>query len=70
MAQPRGDLDLAQEAIRAHGVRELGLEQLDGDLATMPDVVGEIHGGHPAAADHALDAIAAGERRSECRQLG
>ena len=65
MAEPRGDLDLAQEAIGPDGVGELRLEQLDGDLAAVPQVVGEIDGGHPAAADHALDAVAAGERRTE-----
>ena len=65
MAEPRGDLDLAQEALGPDGVGELGLEELDGDLATVAQVVGEIDGRHPAAADHALDAVAAGERRTE-----
>src|SRR4051812_6914951 len=65
MAQPRGDLDLAQEAIAADGVGELRLEQLQRDLAAVAEIVGEGDGGHPAAPDHALDAVAAGERRTE-----
>ena len=65
MVQPRRDLDLAQEALAADGVRQLGLEQLDRDLAAMAQVVGEVDGRHSAAADHALDLVAAGERRTE-----
>ena len=65
MAEPRGDLDLAQEALAADGVGELGLEQLDRDLAAVAQIVGEVDGRHPAAADLALDPVAAGERRTE-----
>ena len=42
--------------------RELGLEDLDRDLPVVLFVVREIHGGHAARAELALEAVAAGER--------
>jgi hypothetical protein len=54
----RRDLDLAQEPRGADGLRELGLDELDRDLAAMAQVVGQIDDGHPTAADLALDPVA------------
>jgi hypothetical protein len=31
----------------------------------MPDVLGEVHGGHPAGTEFALDDVAVGEFRGE-----
>ncbi len=46
-------------------------QHLDRDLAIVLEVVGEIDRGHPALADLALDAIAAGEGLLESgRRLG
>ena len=39
--------------------RECGLEDLEGDLPFVPDIVSQIDGGHPALADLSLDAVAA-----------
>jgi hypothetical protein len=64
MGELRGDLDLAQKSLRSDGVRQLGLEKLDRDLPSMSDVIGEIDGCHPAAADLALDSIAPGQGRT------
>ena len=62
MLEPRGDLDLAQESVRPEQDGQLGVEDLDGDAAVVPEVLGEEDGGHAAAAHLALDPVAAGER--------
>ena len=41
--------------------RELGVEDLDGDLAAVLQVLGEVDGGHAALAELALDAVAVAE---------
>ena len=58
MAEPGGDLDLAQEALGAERGRQLGVEDLERDLAVVPEVLGEVDRGHPAAAELALERIA------------
>ena len=40
---------------------ELGVQDLDRDLAGVLDVLGEVDGGHAALAQLALEAIAVGE---------
>ena len=42
---------------------EFGVDDLDGDLAAVPEVLGEVDGGHAALAELALDAIAVSESR-------
>ena len=54
-------LDLAQEALGADDGGQLGAEDLDGHLAVVLEVLGEIDGGHAALAQLALDAVAVGE---------
>ena len=48
MAEAGGGLDLAQEALGAERGGELGAEDLDGDLAVVLEIFGEIDGGHAA----------------------
>ena len=61
MLQVGGVLDLAEEALGAEDGRELGAEDLEGDLAVVLQVVGAVDGGHAAAAELALDRVAVGE---------
>ena len=58
MVEPGSDLDLAQEAIGTEACGELGVKHLDGDLAVVPGVVREVHGGHATATDLAIHLIA------------
>ena len=41
MLQPRGRPDLAQKALAAERRAEIGVQDLDGDVAIVPEVVGE-----------------------------
>ena len=61
MLEPGGDADLAREAVRAEGRGELGAEHLDGDLAVVLQVVGQVDGGHAALAELALDPVGGAE---------
>src|SRR5688500_18178815 len=65
MSQSRGDLDLAQKAVAAHGGAQFGAQCLDRDLAAVPDVLGEKDHRHAALTQLALDPVAVGERRGE-----
>jgi hypothetical protein len=69
--QPSGDLDLPEESLRAERGGELGAQDLERHGPIVPEVAGEIHGGHAAAAELALDAIAIGQGgREEVGRLG
>ena len=59
--QPRRRLDFGEEAIAAECSTEIGVQHLDGDVAVVLEIMREIHGGHPAGAELAVDAIAVGE---------
>ena len=65
MLQSRRSADLAQEALGAQRRAEVGMQHLDGNVALMLEVVGQIHRGHAAGAEFTLDAISVGERCSE-----
>ena len=67
MLQVGGGADLGEEPRAADDRGELGLEDLHGDLAVVPEVVGEEDGGHPPRADLALDAVSVRERGGEER---
>ncbi len=54
-------LDLAEEPLGADHGGQLGAEHLDGDPAVVPEVLGEVDGGHAALAELPLDAVAVGE---------
>jgi hypothetical protein len=57
----RRRLDLGQKALRADDGRQLGLQNLEGDFPLVPEVVGQIDGGHAALPELALDPVAAFE---------
>ena len=61
MLEVGGDLDLGQEAGAAEDGGELGVEDLDGDLAAVLGVLGEIDGGHAALAQLAHEPVAVGQ---------
>ena len=63
--QRRGDADLSQEPLGADSGTELRVQHLDRDVATVSEVVREVHRRHAAASQLALDAVAAGERGRE-----
>src|SRR4051794_36591890 len=57
MLQIRGYSDFLQEPVSAEYCCELGVENLDGDLAVVFPVVGEIDGRHTTAAELTLDGV-------------
>ena len=61
--QVGGDADLGEEPLGAQHRAQFGVEDLEGDRALVAHVAGEVHGGHAATADLALDVVAAGKRR-------
>jgi hypothetical protein len=65
MLKPGGDSDFAEEPFGTDGGGELGAQDLDGDGAFVPGVVGQVDCGHTALADQALDGIAAFERSTQ-----
>ena len=65
MGKPGGDADLALEAARLHATGLGAGEHLDRDRPVEPEVAGEVHGGHAALPELALDLIATGERLVE-----
>ena len=68
--QVGGDLDLGQEPLAADHGGELGVQHLDGDLAAVPQVLGEVDDGHAALADLAVEAVAVGQGRGEAVRRG
>ena len=71
MLQASGDPDLPEESLRAERGGELGAQDLEGDGPIVPEIVSEIDGGHAAASELALDAIAIGQGgREEVGRLG
>ena len=65
MLERRGGLDLLDEPLGAEHGGELGLQDLDRDLAVVLEVLGQVDRGHPALAELALDPVAVGEGRGE-----
>ena len=64
-------LDFAEEAISAECGGELGAKNLDGDLAIVLQVVGEIDSGHAAGPEFALDAVTVSEGAIQrCNEVG
>jgi hypothetical protein len=52
-------LNLREEPLGPDDGGELGAEDLDGDFAVVLQVLREVHRGHPALAELALDGVAA-----------
>jgi hypothetical protein len=61
VTQPGHQLDLTQESIGTDAGRELRMQDLDRDLASVLQVLGQQHHGHAAAADLRLDGVTAGK---------
>jgi hypothetical protein len=61
MLEVGGGLDLLEEPLGADDRGELGAKHLDGDLAIVPLVVGQVDRGHAAGAELPLDRVAIGE---------
>ena len=60
----------AEEPLAAEHGGELGVQHLDGDLAAVPQVLGEVDRGHAALAQLALEAIPVGEGGGEAGRGG
>ena len=50
------------EALAAECRAEVGMQHLDGDIAIVLDLACEVHGGHTALAEFAVEALAVGQR--------
>ncbi len=70
MLKIRRCLDFTQEALGADDRRQLGPQHLDGDLAVVLDVLGQVHGGHAALAELALEAVAVGQGLGQAGKRG
>jgi hypothetical protein len=71
MLQAGGGPDLQEEPLRSERGSELGAQDLERDGPIVSEVAGEIDGGHAAASEFALDAIAIGQGgREEVGRLG
>ena len=71
MREPGGGPRLLDEALALVGAgREVRREQLDGDRAVERHIAGQQHDAHTAAAELALDRIAAGEQLLEGQEFG
>jgi len=62
MLEPRGELDLALEALDVDRGAHLGRQELDDDLAPEPDFLGEEDAAHAAAAQLFQDAVLVTDR--------
>ena len=51
----------AEEAVAADDGAQLGMQDLDGDLAVVLQVFGEVDGGHAALTELALETVAVGQ---------
>ena len=59
MLEVRRDLDLGEEALGAHHCGQLRLQDLEGHLTLVLDVVGQENRGHAAFAELVLDGVPA-----------
>jgi len=57
VVQPRGNADLAEEAVAAQGLRQLGPQHLERHVAPVLEILGQEHQAHAALAQLSLDAI-------------
>ncbi len=59
-------MDLAEEPLAAQRLGQVGVEDLDGDVAIVLEVAGEVDGRHATGAELAVDAAVGGQ---SCRQI-
>ena len=57
MLQAGGGPDLHDEPLGTQDGGELGLQHLEGDLAVVPQVVGQVDGGHAAFTQGMVDRV-------------
>ena len=67
MLQTGRGADLGQEALATERRAQVGMQHLDGDVAVVLEIVREVHGGHAAGAELAVEAIAALQRDAQPR---
>ena len=65
MLKVGGRRDLGEEPVAADDGGELGLEHHERDLAMVLEVLGQVHRGHAARAELALDQVAVGQGRRQ-----
>src|SRR6185369_5659164 len=70
MLKVGGNLNFLQESLCAEGLGELGAQNLECDLAMVPEVVRKEDRSHSSFADAPLDPILVGERRGKSVELG
>jgi hypothetical protein len=68
MPEARSGGDLAQKPIEADGGGEIGAQHLDGDPASVSDVVGEVDSGHAARAELSLYPVSASKSDGQVRR--
>src|SRR5690349_9706081 len=57
MLELSSEADFPEEAFRAQGGGQFGMEDLKCDRAVVLDVVGQVHRGHPATPELALERV-------------
>ena len=62
MLQPGRDLDLPEEPLAPKRGRELGAQDLEGDVPLMAQVFGKVNRGHAPTPHFADQGVAGGER--------
>jgi hypothetical protein len=68
MSETGNCFDLTEEAVRTDSGSQLGVQDLDCDLAVVPQVLGQEDRSHPTATDLRLDSVAVRESRPETFQ--
>ncbi len=63
--EPRGRLDLSEEPFSPYDSCQLRLQDLQGDVPLVPQVLDRIHRGHAALTQLSLDAVAAFQGREQ-----
>jgi hypothetical protein len=56
--QPGRGRDLAPEALGVDREGHFTVEELEGDRPIVPEIARDVHGGHAAATQHALELVA------------
>ena len=70
MAQPGGELNLAEETFAAERFGDVRTENLDRDVPSVLAIVREIHGGHAAATELAIEFVPVGKGAGKSVQVG
>jgi hypothetical protein len=66
MLKASGCPDLAKEPpLRPESLSESRVQYLESYRSVMPEILGQVHHGHPASAELALELVAAGEGTRE-----